>query len=387
MSVPEKTGTAPAVDPATSGHADVSQGLVRRLGPVVATYAASRLVVLFAAHIADVIAPDKVLSDILQKWDAGWYLTIVVNGYDRVLPAGGKAPSNVAFFPLLPLLIDGLVESTGLSPLAAGITVSVVGGLLGALALYFFVEHLAGADAALRAAGLWSFFPAAFVFSTIYTEGLFVAGGACCLLFLLKERWELAGLAGAVASATRPNGLVLAACCTFVAIPAAWRRRSLRPLTAVVLAPLGAVGYAVFLQVHTGSPANWVRANAGFGQEADFGVSVGRGLLAFARNPLADFNRFVAVSAVLVMIVGVILLIVQRQPLVLGVYVAGIMGPVLLKTGFGATSRYLMTAFPVIFVLAVSLRRPWTYSAVLATSAGAMTALMVISGATLALTP
>lgn len=357
----------------------------RRLLPLVPLFAASRMIVLFAAHVADVLADDLTLVDILHRWDSGWYLTVVTSGYDRVVPEG--SPSNVAFFPLLPMLIRAVRAVTGLSPLGAGLVVSLLGGLAGTLAVYLLAERVAGSTTALRAAALWTFFPAAYVLSMVYTEGLFVAAAALCLLCLLDERWLPAGAAAAVASATRPNGLVLAACCAFVAFPIVVRQRTWRPLVAVALAPLGALAYAWFLHRHTGRVSSWLDANSGFGQEADFGASVATGLGNFAGHPLGDFNLLVAVLATLLLLVGVGLMVAQRQPLVMFVYVAGIMVPVLLKTSFGGMSRYLMTAFPVVVALAAPLRTQWSFAAVLGVFAGAMTALMVISGASLALTP
>lgn len=369
----------------TAGEFSRTDGTWKRLLPLVPLFAASRMIVLFAAHVADVLAEDLTLVDILHKWDSGWYLTVVSPGYDRTVPEG--SPSNIAFFPLLPILIRAVRAVTGLTPLGAGLVVSLLGGLLGTFAVYLLAERMAGSATALRAAALWAFFPAAYVFSMVYTEGLFVAAAAICLLCLVDERWLAAGAAAAVASATRPNGLVLAACCAFVALPIVVRRRTWRPLVAVALAPLGAVAYAFFLHRHTGRVTSWVDANAGFGQEADFGASVANGLGNFARHPLGDFNLLVAVLATLLLIVGVGLMVAQRQPLVMFVYVAGIMVPVLLKTSFGGMSRYLMTAFPVVVALATPLRTQWTFATVFGVFAGAMTALMVISGASLALTP
>lgn len=356
----------------------------RLLGPV-GVYCASRVATLFAAHVANLLAVDLTFAHILSRWDSGWYLSIVTAGYDyEVLPG---QPSNIAFFPLFPLLIRGLAALTGLSPLVAGVTVSLLGGLAGIVAVYLLAEHVAGRAGALRTAALLAFFPGAFVFSMVYTEGLFIAAAATSLLALLRRQWVVGGAAAAVASAARPNGLVLAVCCAYVALPAAWRARSVRPLAAVALAPLGAVAYAVYLQLRTGTAASWLRANDGFGQEADWGASVWRGLGVFVRSPTYDFNILVAVMGVALFLVGLGLMVAQRMPGVFMLYVIGLMAPVLLKTGFGATSRYLMVAFPVVMALAVAASRPAAYFSLLGVSAGAMTSLMVVQGASMALTP
>ncbi len=382
----EATPVEEEVDAGVDESADgAEERRAKRLLAPAGVYLASRLVALLAVHVADVLAADLTFAEILGKWDSGWYLSIVTGGYPDAVSPG--EPSSIAFFPLFPLIIRGVAQSTGLSPLAAGVVVSLLGGMAGVIAVYLFAEEVAGQICAQKAAALWSFFPGAFVFSMVYTEGLFVAAAAVSLLALLRQQWVLAGLAAAAASGTRPNGLVLAACCAYVALPAAWRGRCLRPLVSVALAPAGAIAYALYLEVHTGSAMNWLRANDGFGQQADWGASVWSGLRAFAQAPTGDFNILIAVPGVALFLFGTVLMIRQRSSGVAILYVLGLMVPVLLKTGFGATSRYLMVAFPVVVALALAVPRQAAYSSLLGVFAGTMTVLMVAQGASLALTP
>ena len=63
---------------------------------------------------------------------------------------------------------------------------------------------------------------------------------ACvCFWFLLEERWLLAGVAAALASATRPNGVALVAACAVAAFIAIRQRRDWWSLVAPLLAPIG----------------------------------------------------------------------------------------------------------------------------------------------------
>jgi hypothetical protein len=70
-------------------------------------FAASRLLILAVAGIALHVVPagpyavHGKLVDWFRHWDADWYLSIVLCGYSY----DPHAQSNVAFFPLYPLLI------------------------------------------------------------------------------------------------------------------------------------------------------------------------------------------------------------------------------------------------------------------------------------------
>jgi len=62
---------------------------------------------------------------------------------------------------------------------------------------------------------LFIFFPPTFIFFAAYTESLFVLWAILLFLFARKQKWWLAGLAGALATLTRQQGL-------FLALPLAW---------------------------------------------------------------------------------------------------------------------------------------------------------------------
>ena len=101
-------------------------------------------------------------------WDAVWYLSIAERGY-WFDPHG---PSNVAFFPLLPLLIKGVALLTG-NVVVAGLLVSNLAALGAILALWRWVRAEAGPVAAEQAV-LWLLvYPFSFFFHSIYAESLF----------------------------------------------------------------------------------------------------------------------------------------------------------------------------------------------------------------------
>ena len=86
-------------------------------------------------------------------------------------------------------------------------------------------RRLFDTDVAERAMVLFAVFPGSFVLSYAYAEALLIVLAALCLWFLLDERWLLAGITAALATATRPNGLALVAACAVAAFLAIRARR------------------------------------------------------------------------------------------------------------------------------------------------------------------
>ena len=142
----------------------------------------------------------------IRGWDTGWYVGAAEHGWAH----GGNV---VAFFPALPELIR-IVHGTGVwdwsdSANAAALLTQVAM----AVAVWLLTKDLWGVGTADRATVLLCVFPGAYVFSLIYTEPLFIAAGAACLLALRRRQWVLAGLFASLAGATRIDGLAFAVCC------------------------------------------------------------------------------------------------------------------------------------------------------------------------------
>jgi hypothetical protein len=137
------------------------------------------------------------------RWDAVWYLSIAQGGY-----ADSADGAKAAFYPLYPLLTKGVGWVVG-STLAAGLLISL-GCFFGALVL---LHKLATLELGERGAGhtllLVAFFPAAFFFSAVYAESLFLLLSVAALLAARKGLWMWAGIAAALAALTRNSGAVL----------------------------------------------------------------------------------------------------------------------------------------------------------------------------------
>jgi hypothetical protein len=149
----------------------------------------------------------RVLLDPWLRWDAIYYIDIVEQGYR--LDNG-----SAQFHPLLVWLATPF-QWLGAPPMAGLLVVSSLASLLLLLAF----DKLARCDlepaTAHTATLLLAFAPPAFVLFTPYTEGLFLLFAVLSFWYARKQSWWLAGLAGALATLTRQQGL-------FLVLPLAW---------------------------------------------------------------------------------------------------------------------------------------------------------------------
>lgn len=353
-------------------------------------FAASRVVNLAAAWVAFFISRLP-LSQILSKWDGDWYLRIVTDGYPASVTRGDGdlAKSTLAFFPGYPAVVRAADFVLPSGPRTAGIVVNLVCAAAASVVLWFFVRKLTDADVANRATALWVFFPGSFVLSLVYSEGLFLLSAIGCLLLLHSRRWPVAGLVCAVATATRPTGLVVLACCALAAAVAVVQRRDFRALTAPVFGSLGFIAWTVYLRLHTGDALAWKYVQEhGWGQGLDFGANTVEQFERWIKHPLADVNllvSFVVLAAVVVM-VGLWAAGRWKAPAILVLFTVGILVPAVLSAQLYSTARFTMTAFP-LFIATARMVKGAAFTAAVGGLAGGLALLMFLSGATFAYTP
>ena len=134
------------------------------------------------------------------NFDGVHYITIAQQGY--------AAQFTQAFFPLYPMLMRPLKIVAG-SYLASGLLISHVAFLF---TLYFFYKLIRidrGETSAKRILLYLLLFPTSFYFGAVYSESLFLALVLATFYAARRRRWWIAGILGAVASATRIFGIFL----------------------------------------------------------------------------------------------------------------------------------------------------------------------------------
>ncbi|MFC9092826.1 MULTISPECIES: glycosyltransferase family 39 protein [unclassified Streptomyces] len=353
-------GTRPAPPPT---------GAARRAAPALAGYVAVRalgLVVLALWSAARGSSPHTLLT---ARWDSLWYTRVAGPGYGyEVRLPNGDVHSDLAFFPLLPWL-ERLGEAlTPLSFADAGLLVSTLASIAAAWGIFAVADHVYGSRAGFCAVLLWAVLPVGIVQSMAYSESLFTALAAWSLYAVLRGRWVTAGVLASLAGLTRPVGAAVVAAVWVDAITSYVRDRRtlparevpvLRRALGMVLAPLGAAGYVLWVGRRTGKgPLGYLDVQAGWRNGFDGGY-------AFARFVAGKFTAFPSALAGAGLIIGVALIVWlfvvcvrQRQPLPLLVY-AGIVTALALcaSSYFGSKPRLLLPAFPLLLPLARALAR------------------------------
>ena len=324
----------------------------------------------------------SLLLDVLTSWDGLWYMRIVRLGYPSYVPPGityDQSEARVAFFPSYPYAVRTLdrvlpggdtLAAIGLNVVLGAVFIVLVGLLTRA---YFGVRH------AERAMVFTAIFPGSFVLLFAYSEALLLVAAAACLLLLHKERFLLAGLAAAFGTLTRPNGVALVAACAVAAFLAIRRDRTLRTAlragSAVVLSPLGFIGYQLWIDNHTGEKRAWFRVQGEAWKEgASFGVTaLRRTLEAFTQPLTSPTDLITAASFIATVILGWVAIRRCRLPWPAAAYSAVVIALMLLPATVTARPRFLFTAFPLLIAGAVWLndRRhrewwPWVMSGCLA---------------------
>ncbi|MCX5379187.1 glycosyltransferase family 39 protein [Streptomyces sp. NBC_00091] len=348
-----------------------------RAAPALAAFAAVRLLGLAVLALWGAAAGSSPHTLLSARWDSLWYARIAAGGYgyEVVLP-NGAVHSNLAFFPLLPWLERLVAAPSGLSYGSAGLVVSAVAGLAAAWGIFAVADLRYGRRAGVLAVALWAALPVGIVQSMAYSESLFTALAAWALYAVLRGRWIAAGLLAAGAGLTRPVGaaVVLA---VWVAAALAWRRgeRSWRTAAGVVLAPLGAAAYVLWVGHRTGGGLlGYLDVQAGWGNGFDGGLAFARFIGARLASPA--FPAGVALIAGVALVLWLYRLCVRdRQPVALLVYCGIVVALALCASGyFGSKPRLLLPAFPLLLPVAVALARWRTGRA-----AGAVGALALAS--------
>jgi len=188
--------------------------------------------------------------DMWHRWDAIHFTDIATYGYF----ASETDPNAAAFFPLFPLLIDGLA-AVGLDPRVAAMVITFVASIVAGSYLYRLAELEVGEGAGRRALLYLFLFPTAVFLVAPYSEALFLAGAIAAFYYARREQWYLVALPAAVAMGARLAGaFVLAG----LAVEFLRQRDfSLRRVAAAVAAftagLLPLLLYGLFLTIATGS--------------------------------------------------------------------------------------------------------------------------------------
>ncbi|QIP87908.1 hypothetical protein GLX30_32130 [Streptomyces sp. Tu 2975] len=351
---------------ASGERGDSGVRALRAAAPALLAYSAIRVLCLAVLFLWS-SATGRDATDLLaRRWDSLWYVRVVEEGYGFTLQApDGRVLSNMAFFPLLPWLESLVSAVTSLSPAQAGLLISATASLVAAFGIFTVTNQLYGPRSGLFAVVLWAALPVGIIQSMAYSESLFVALAVWSLRWSVNGDWIRAGVLASLAGLTRPVGLAVTVAVWAAAVvhmratsdrPAESRQTG-RMMVGLLVAPLGAVGYILWVGHRMGTPWGYLDVQAEWGNGFDGG-------LAFA-NFIADLLFGPSFLAGLALLVGVFAIgwlyrrtITEKQPVALTVYCGVVVVLAVCASGyFGSKPRLLIPAFPLLIPVANMLSR------------------------------
>ena len=302
----------------------------------------------------------------LLRWDAGWYLQIVRDGYSHT--GDDLTQQSINFSPVYPWLCQAVAVLLHIQPGVALVLVANVLFVAGVLLLFKLIRDDYGEEVSLVAVATLCFFPSSVFFSAGYTESLALVLIAGCFLSIKSKRFILASVLIGLAVGTRLMSLVLIP-------PLLWemwremapnkKRFFLNGVTTLILATSGLWLYMIYLWVAFNRPFAIVtskKAWHGSGSEGELFKVVT--FQTFGH--LADIWRDGPIPETLapwIFLGFIVLLIAFRKvlPTSYTLFAAGSLAmPYYLASGnrgFGSFTRYVMLSFPFFIILGEIFRR------------------------------
>jgi len=215
----------------------------------------------------------------LAQWitggDGAYYRAIAAHGY-QYQPGQAAHAAVFSLFPGYPAAIDSLVWLPGVSIALAGFAVTILAGMAAAWGLVALgLKLTADPRISLLMPAIWAVAPGSVVLSREHAEALFCALAAWTLVALLNRRWLTAGALTALAGTVRSTALALVAAVAVAVLAtmiqatmiqaapiqaAPTRQRTARwwrPVAALLLAPLGLLGYWAYVALATHRLDGW----------------------------------------------------------------------------------------------------------------------------------
>jgi Gpi18-like mannosyltransferase len=207
--------------------------------------------------------PLRGMLEVWDQWDTGHYVTIALTGYN-------KNTENPAFFPLYSMLMRILEPVLPGGMLSAGLIISNVSCVIALVLLYRLVQDLAGRPVASRSVFYLMAYPFAFFLSAAYNEAFFLVLTVASLYFMRRSMWLYAGTMGALASATRQAGILLALAFAVEYLRQRnWNWRAIRTdALAVAFVPVGVALFSLYSWRAFGDPLKFVHVQSAWGRAA-----------------------------------------------------------------------------------------------------------------------
>ena len=343
---------------------------------ILAVFIFSRIALLLTAWFAGYYLPNPTYQkyidqgwflsphywiDIWTHWDGRWYLDIAMNGY-FVMDDIQEYYSNVAFFPLFPMLVKliSLVFPKALVSQSVYLLIGlIINNLFLIIGLYFLYRlsddffHSESLNKGIIV--LFMAYPAAFYFSCFYTESLFFLLAVLCLYSAKQARWPLTALFAALLSITRPQGILIlipVAILLGQSIQWKWRRFPINALWLLAV-PIPLCFHFLHMQMITGDYFAPISAQAAWGKDTSNWVE---NFINVFFVPGGDVFKIDAFLTYLFLALSIVALF-NLQSIAYGVFALLILlVPIISGTSVSMT-RYIAVAFPAFMALGKLLKK------------------------------
>jgi Mannosyltransferase (PIG-V) len=308
--------------------------------------------------------------DLWLKWDAVAFVRIALHGYTSTL----TEPHPTAFFPLLPMLLRGLM-AIHFSGAGAGLVLAGISSLIAFFYLYRLAETELGPNSGRLSVWYLALFPASVFLVAGYTEPLFLAGAIAAFFYARQGSWPKVALPAALATASRFAGIfVLAALGVEMLLQQrkASGRQTLEAVGALAVGALPAVAYGYFLSRARSDPLFYF---------TDERLGWHRRLV----SPITSFlNTFqhpgapLEIAAALVAL-GFVVWALRWKEWSYAVYLGLLLTSLVTSTYYLSIPRLLLSMFPIpVFLAAVTRDRP-DGSRLLLVASGALALVGVVT--------
>jgi hypothetical protein len=359
------------VSSATSRSAGALDRLLSSMpAAAMGVFAATRLITVFTVAYLLPLREFRSLHTSLWGWmtgtfDSNWYAVVAAHGYPS------SDVGALKFFPGYPAAIDAIAWIPGIGIAGAGIIVTSVSGLAAAWGIARLGLSLTGdSRISVLMVALWGVAPGAMVLSMMYSEALFCALAVWALVAVAERRWLTAGILCLAAGVVHSNAVALIAAVAVAAlicvVKSARAHRPLaesaRPVAAVVLAPLGFIGWWAYVAVRLGRLDGLAWDQAQIHESFDWGSSTLR-TIGHAFVKLPSPYLLLTVLALLTALALVAWSLTEPTPAYLRVYtlVLAVLAVAVNATFMASKLRLLLPAFLIALPLARILAPVRTY--------------------------
>lgn len=290
------------------------------------------------------------LIDMWARWDSGWYLFTIKNGYS--MGESVYVTSNLPFFPVFPLLVKAVSFFVPVRPvpdavlIVIGVLITNVLLLVGTYFLYKLTRLYFSKSVAQNTIWFLMVFPAAFFLSSFYTESVFFAFSVVSLWAATQKKWWLAGLMAAVVSGTRPLGALIGV--PLLMEYMAQREWKLKQIDVQILSfglvPLGLLAFLSYMYFLTGDFLAPVKAQNAWGRStADPFTS-----FVFPHSSWAYLTPFDQLFGLTAVVTGIALLVEKsRKYWMLGSFTLVMILPAFFTGTLDSITRFVAVLFPV----------------------------------------